>query len=49
MNLYVGGGKIIGHGGEAGPRVFDIDYDRGIDPHTGKPRGGRQFIKTYLP
>jgi len=49
VNLYVGGGKIIGHGGEAGPRVFDIDYDRGIDPATGKPRGGRQFIKTYLP
>jgi putative peptidoglycan binding protein/NlpC/P60 family protein len=49
VNLYVGGGKIIGHGGEAGPRVFDLDYDRGIDPHDGLPRGGRQFSKTYLP
>lgn len=48
MNLYGGGGKIIGHGGEAGPKVFDIDYDRGIDPDTGRPRGGRQFIKSYL-
>ena len=49
VNLYVGGGKIIGHGGEAGPKVFDIDYDRGVDPDTGRPRGGRQFIKSYLP
>lgn len=49
VNLYVGGGKIIGHGGEAGPKVFDIDYDRGIDPATGRPRGGRQFTKSYLP
>jgi peptidoglycan hydrolase-like protein with peptidoglycan-binding domain len=49
VNLYVGGGKIIGHGGEAGPKVFDIDYDRGIDPDTGRPRGGRQFTKSYLP
>jgi hypothetical protein len=49
VNLYVGGGKIIGHGGEAGPKVFDIDYDRGIDPDTGRPRGGRQFTRSYLP
>ena len=49
VNLYVGGGKIIGHGGEAGPKVFNIDYDRGIDPATGRPRGGRQFVKSYLP
>jgi putative peptidoglycan binding protein/NlpC/P60 family protein len=48
VNLYVGGGKIIGHGGEAGPKVFDIDYDRGTDPNTGRPRGGRQFTKSYL-
>ena len=49
VNLYVGGGKIIGHGAESGPNVFEIDYDRGIDPHTGRPRGGRQFTKSYLP
>ena len=49
MNLYVGGGKIICHGGEAGPKVFDIDYDRGIDPATGRPRDGRQFTESYLP
>lgn len=48
VNLYVGGGKIIGHGGESGPNVFNIDYDRGIDRHTGRPRGGRQFTKSYL-
>jgi hypothetical protein len=42
VTVYVGNGQVISHGGETGPRLFRLDYDRGS-------LGGRQFAKSYLP
>jgi peptidoglycan hydrolase-like protein with peptidoglycan-binding domain len=41
VTVYVGNGRCVSHGQERGPKLYDLDYDRGS-------AGGLQLIRTYL-